>query len=174
MKYWAGRLATACLASVLLVTAAACSSSSKGPFKLELSPSTQDVDVGAGAVEVRVKISPTRASKGTQPAAYQFTLSFDKKILKAESVAEGGYLVGLGRAPLCPAKTVDNNSGQVLVACASFAGGQSGEKSADLAVVKFSPLSSGTSAIKLSDVTLTNSLSDDVQFSTVDGAVTVR
>jgi hypothetical protein len=172
VERWA-RTGCGLVLGAVLVTA--CSSgASKGPFTLKVTPSTQEASLSSPPVQVKVLISPASADKQYQPAAYQLTLNYDPKILKAESVVEGGYLGGLGRSTLCPSTKIDNGAGKVNFACASMSGATKGPKSDELVVITFSALGVGTSSLDLRNADLANELGDGLNFQVVNGAITVR
>jgi hypothetical protein len=153
-----------------------CSEPSKGPFTFKLEDIPDDVQAGGEAFTIKVTVGPTRASTKFQPSAYEFDLKFDPAVLRADSVERGGYLAGIGREALCPegGNTIDNEKGIISVACASLSGGDKGKKSDALALITFSPVGSGRSALEFVDEEFADRLGESLLTKAQDGEIRVE
>jgi general secretion pathway protein D len=119
---------------------------------------------------------PVSVSQVSDLYAYEFDLSFDPAILELLSISEGPFLPGAGATFFLPG-TIDNTAGTATFTADSLVGPVSGASVAngngELAVFTFESLSEGTSALKLSNVTLLDSGLNDIAFGTTDGQAIV-
>jgi len=91
----------------------------------------------------------------TNLGGYQFTINFDPGVLHATGSSDGGFLGSTGRtvSPLTP--QIDNTAGKISVGAFSLGSNDGPSGSGKLAVITFSAVGGGTSALTLSDVQLT-------------------
>ena len=154
------------LSVVLLSTLALCIPSSV----------VADAVVSAGSANVDTGASfdiPVSVSQVSDLYAYEFDLSFDPAILELLSISEGPLLPGTGTTFFLPG-TIDNTAGTATFTSDSLVGPVSGASgNGELAVFTFEALSGGTSALKLSNVTLLDSGLNDIVFGTTDGQAIV-
>ena len=134
---------------------------------VRISPTTQTVDVG-DTVTIEVWVDDV-----TNLGGYQFTVNFDPSILQATGSSDGGFLGSTGRSVVPLSPKIDNSAGTITVGALSFGSGDGPSGSGKLATVTFSAAGGGTSALTLSDVSLTDPDGNTIESGTSDGEVVV-
>lgn len=132
-----------------------------------LSVSSATVAVGE-QFDIAVSISGVDPAAGL--SAWQFDLAFDPSIVRADSVAEGGYLAFFG-ATLFGSGVIDNTSGLVSLVTDAYVGlppPPAGD--GILAIFSFTALGKGVSALTLGNAFLDFS---DAVAAPLNGQVTV-
>jgi general secretion pathway protein D len=105
---------------------------------------------------------------------YEFDLSFDPAILQLQSVTEGPFLSSGGGTTFFFPGFINNTTGKVTFVADTLIGPISGVSGAGvLADLQFQAISSGSSALTLSNVILQDTLGNDIPFTTATGQVTV-
>ncbi len=104
---------------------------------------------------------------------FQLVITFDPAIVQVQNVTLGNFLSSTGRSvsPLGP--TVDNTIGRISLGAFSF-GSQAGPTGeGTLARITLMPQAQGSSALALSNLSVTDSAGNAIAASTQDGQVTV-
>ena len=105
--------------------------------------------------------------------AFQFDIEFDPAVLSAGSNTEGSFLPGGGATFFIPG-SVDNIAGIISFTADTLTGFVPGVNgSGSLALIEFTAIASGASAVKLSNVVLLDSALNDIAAGTANGSVTV-
>src|SRR5438309_1669021 len=139
------------------------------------------VTAGSGPVPVLKNVGdifmiPISITAATELTSWQFSLSFDQTILKANLVTEGPFLSsgGTNITSFGPG-VIDNGNGTITIVTDSYDDvppGPSGN--GNLAYIEFKALMIGTSPLHLYDVCLTNmnilSCTPTTDFQVVDGS----
>jgi hypothetical protein len=168
MKALAGRRL---LLSALLAATATFSVLAPGAFAQE-----PTVHFQAASTEVGVNDGPFTLSAVlddvTNLGAFEFTLTYDPAILRFTDVQEGPFLGSSGRRVQClPAQTVEGSMRLACVTLGATPDGPSG--SGVLANVTFEPLATGSSALRLTRVIITDPSANTMPSQTQDATVTV-
>jgi hypothetical protein len=139
--------------------------SAAGPTPVSISPSTQTVNASTSFV-VSIRCVPQQPVK-----AFELKLSFNPSLLRAISVVEGDFFEGY--QTFFNAGEIDNSAGRIINVYNLIVGSGNVTSSGSLVDISFTArTTSGTSALTLYDVRLTNEsayLSIDVN----SGGVTV-
>lgn len=138
---------------------------------LRLKPDASVVQKGERiTVEVQV-----RDAKGAQrPAAFQFILDYDEKILRAVELQEGPYVGEMGPSTFCLTNAINEEEGIAALACASTGDTDKPKGSGTIAVIEFEALEPGTSVLKLEKVVLASALGAEIVTEVGGGKVEVR
>lgn len=138
---------------------------------LRLKPDASVVDKGERiTVEVQV-----RDAKGAQrPAAFQFVLDYDEKILRALELQEGPYVGEMGPSTFCLTNAINEEEGRAALACASTGDTDKPKGSGTIAVIEFEALAPGSSALTLEKVVLASALGVEIVTKVGGGKVEVR
>ncbi len=103
---------------------------------------------------------------------YQFSLSFDPKILQASSVSEGSFLSSGGGNTFADGGTIDNSLGTVSFIFNSLVGAVPGVSgSGNLARINFNVTGAGSSALNFSDALFLNSSLTDLPVQIQNGSL---
>ncbi|NHZ41651.1 cohesin domain-containing protein [Massilia aquatica] len=103
--------------------------------------------VSGGKLDLAVKISDI-----TDLYGYQFTLSFDAALLKANSFTEGAFLSGAGTT-FSDGGTIDNATGTISFVFNTLVGaGPGASGSGELGLFSFDTFGNGNAALTFSDV----------------------
>lgn len=159
---------------ICTLSAFACSEPSKGPFTFKIENVPENASAGGEPFMVKVTVSPKKASRDFQPWAYEFKLKYDPSVLRAEEVSEGGYLKGLGVTSFCPKNEIDQEMGQLWFACASSPGGEKGDSTDEIALIRFSPIGSGSSTLEFVDEEFADRLGESLRTESEDGRIDVQ
>ncbi|MDQ1829205.1 cohesin domain-containing protein [Massilia scottii] len=150
-----------CLAAMLL--AASTQAFALPTLSLSASPAT----VGS-TVDLAVKISDVADLYG-----YQFTLTFDSALLKANSVTEGAFL-GTAGPTFSGVSAIDNATGLISFVFNTRLGAGAGAfGSGDLAHISFDALAAGSAALTFSDVLFLDSNQNEIVVMADNGSVQV-
>jgi len=122
--------------------------------KLTVQPPSSDQPIKQGDPNIDVNVL---ASNVHNLAGFQFSLQYDPSVLKFVDVKEDPFLGSSGRQVNCPTK--NDNNGLIQFVCITLGppapqGTAGPNGSGTLAVVTFSPIGGGDSALDLSDVQL--------------------
>jgi hypothetical protein len=141
-----------CVAAVLL----ACSTQAFAVPTLSVNAMPNPATVG-GNVDLAVMIAGI-----TDLYSYQFTVSFDAALLKANGVTEGAFL-GTGGTTFSDGGVIDNTTGTISYVFNTLVGpvpGVSGD--GKLASISFGALGIGSAALSFSDVLFLDSNLNDI------------
>jgi hypothetical protein len=161
MKRWRERTFRGCklatLGAVLLLAGLAGSASAQGSKAIVLVEGpAPDVVLKEGGDSFQVTVS---ASGVTNLAGFQFSLTYDSKVLKFVSLKQGDWLGTTGREVMCPDPFINEgkDSGMVRFNCVTLgppvsSGGTAGPSgSGVLTEMVFSPVGGGTSPLDLTE-----------------------
>ena len=105
---------------------------------------------------------------------FQFDLFFNPSVLQASGVSEGSFLGSGGETTLFIPGTIDNLGGVVAATADALIGpGPGPDGSGELAIIQFTALGGGSTAISLGNLILQTSNGDDVPFTISNGRVVV-
>jgi hypothetical protein len=104
------------------------------------------------AIGATFAVTVTASQPDAPASAFQFDLSFDPGRLAYRAAEQGGFLASVGREVVCPLPAPA--AGAVRLACASTGPGAGASSGGILAVITFEALSSGSSALTLSNAQL--------------------
>lgn len=108
----------------------------------------------------------------TNLGAFDFQVSFDPAILKAEKVETGPFLGSSGREVNCPKSSIDE--GSVRLTCVTLGATPAGPTgSGVLATLVFKPVASGTSPLRFEQLTLTDPPGTSMPAQGQDSSLTV-
>lgn len=134
-----------------------------------VSPASQAVSTGQTfTVDINVDSIPDLYD-------YQFSLSFDPRVLAAQSIAEGSLFANTGNSFFSPG-TIDNSSGSITQTYDTLFGVNGVAGPGMLAAVTFTAIGRGTSSIDFSplgDLILQDSLGNSLSATPVSGTVNV-
>ena len=152
-----------CLAAMLL----AASTQAFAIPTLSLSATPAPATVGS-TMDLAVRISDIADLYG-----YQFTLTFDAALLKANSVAEGAFL-GTAGPTFSDGGVIDNATGLIsFVFNTRLGAGAGASGSGDLAHISLNALSAGSAALTFSDVLFLDSHQNQIAVRADNGSVQV-
>ncbi|MDQ1919279.1 cohesin domain-containing protein [Massilia pseudoviolaceinigra] len=152
-----------CLAAILL----AASTQAFAIPTLSLSALPAPATVGS-TVDLAVKISDI-----SDLYTYQFTLTFDSALLKANSVTEGAFLSTAGPT-FSDGGVIDNATGMVSYVFNTRLGAGAGAfGSGNLAHFSFDTLAAGSAALTFSDVLFLDSNQNEIAVTADNGSVQV-
>jgi len=135
------------------------------PTPVRVNPAGQTVNASS-SFEVTIECVPEQPVK-----AFELKLSFNPSLVRVNSVSEGDFFEGYNT--FFNAGTIDNSAGRVINIYNLIVGPGTVTGVGSLVTISFTARStSGTSALSLYDVRLTNE-SDYLPISVVSGAVTV-
>jgi hypothetical protein len=142
-------------------------------------------ELSAFGATISIQPSPSVVSEGesfslrvsvddiTDLYAFQFDIGFKPGLLAVTAITEGSFLSSAGPTFFIPG-TVDNPAGQVAFTADTLVGAIPGANgNGDLALLQFSALRSGTSAVSLSNTTLLNSALATIAATPSDGMVMI-
>ena len=148
-----------CFAAVLL----ACSTQAFAVPTLSVNAVPNPVTVGSN-VDLAVMISGI-----SDLYSYQFTVSFDAALLKANGVSEGAFL-GTGGSTFSDGGSIDNSTGTISYVFNTLVGAVPGVSGGgNLAFINFGTLGIGSAALSFSDLLFLDSGMNDIAV-TVDAA----
>ena len=161
MKSWRERIFRGCklatLGAVLLLVGLAGSASAQGSKAVVLVEGpAPDVVLKEGGDSFQVTVSTNGV---TNLAGFQFSLTYNSKVLKFVSLKQGDWLGTTGREVMCPDPFINEgkDSGMVRFNCVTLGppvsgGGKAGpDGSGVLAEMVFSPVGGGTSPLELTE-----------------------
>lgn len=152
----------AALALTLAVTAIAGAGGASGQevAAFKLSPQQQTVNLSSGTVSVDVNVVNV-----TDMASFEFTLRYDRGVLRNPAVVSGPFLGSTGRHVSCLEPVVDSESngpGTLQFGCATLALGEGVSGSGLLATVTFDLAGGSQTALVFEETVLTNANADSV------------
>jgi PKD repeat protein len=137
------------LGCIVLFSSVSSFAEASGSSIISISPMSQTVSSG-GSVTVTVHFVPERPVK-----AFEFKVSFDPSLLQATSVAEGGFFGGF--TTFFNPGTINNQAGTIVSVFDLIVGDGNVTGPGVFVTIGFTALSSsGTSAVTLYDVRVTN------------------
>ncbi|RME83031.1 MAG: hypothetical protein D6775_09255 [Caldilineae bacterium] len=111
------------------------------------------------------------AQQVTDLAGFEFTLSYDPALLKAQSASIGSFLTNTGRTTSLLGPNIDNTAGTIHFGAFSFGTQPGASGSGPIALIRFQPLAVGTSALHWQAATLVNTAGANLPAAPVDGKI---
>lgn len=159
-------LATSLLILISALLAVAHTTQGQGTI-VRLEVPSKEPEAGAEPFDVAVLVDGV-----TNLGAFEFELTYDGDVVKAEGVQEGPFLGSSGRRVQC--LSPDIADGSVLLRCVTLGATPDGPTgSGVLAVVTFRPASPGTSPLHFARLTLTDPPANPLAAEAEDAALTV-
>lgn len=148
----------------------------QGPT-LSVDPATLTLPPDSGPFEVRVLVDEITALQGL--GGYTLVMSYDTKVLQAQSITDSGYAASTGNPVICPASEIDEERGSLGQLCLTVpvlgppAPGPQTSEPQVLATVTFTVVGEGTTTLDLSQSSLIDPQGTNLNATTTNGQVTV-
>lgn len=140
--------------------------------RMRIVPAAREITADVGVLEVAIRIEG--AGGEARPAAFQFVLTYDPAVLRAERVEEGTYTRDMGLSTFCLAKEINNDKGEITLACASSGAIERPRSSGDIASISFVPVGPGVTELALTEVALATLLGEDIPARVTNASVSVK
>ena len=144
---------------------------------LFVNPPSQTSDLAGGPFEVSLMIDDVSNEQGI--GGYTFIMAYDPTVVHGLPIEDSGYLASTGNGVICPSSGIDNDTGRLALYCFTLAilieplpGPQTSEPQ-ELARVTFEPVGAGTTALDISETTITDPQGNTLAASRTNGEVTI-
>ncbi len=145
-----------------------------GPI-LSIDPASQTVESGSGPFEVRLMVENVTSPQGL--GGYTLAIAYDPTILRGLAITDSGFLESTDNLVICPASAIDNDTGQLAHFCFTLPIlSQIGPQAPDAQVlvsVSFEPIREGSTALDISETSITDPSGNVLAATTSNGQVAV-